>query len=116
MEELNIIKQAAIAAEERKAYKLVLLDLEQKNDLCRYTLICSGTNEQQTRAIASSIEERCAKMFGVKPMAIEGSQLGHWILIDYGFFMAHIFFQHIREFYALDQLWSGAKKINWLDQ
>lgn len=109
MTPLEIAKEAIAAAADRKAVRPVLLDLKGVSDLCEYQFICSGENERQTRAIADAIEERCKKVGGIRPIAIEGKQSGNWILLDYGSTLIHIFYNYIRDYYALEQLWPKAK-------
>lgn len=112
MDPLNFAKQAGMAAAEKKATRIIVLDLHGKSDLCHAKMICSASNDVQTRAIADAIESHCFKVAGVKPVMVEGKQNGHWIVLDYGFVIVHIFFDYLRDYYALEQLWPGAKFIN----
>ncbi len=48
---------------------------------------------------------------GLTPDIVEGYDDGHWILIDLGEVIAHIFYAPIREHYDLDGLWAKAKKL-----
>lgn len=111
MIDLDIAREAALAAQSRKAERLSVLDMRGRSDVCHVQLLCSGTNDNQTRAIATAIEEACQSKLGVKPIAIEGKQSGHWILLDYGGFMAHIFLAQLRDYYAIEELWPGAPQL-----
>lgn len=102
---------AASAAVDKKAGRISLLDVRGLTDMCDAALICSSDNERQSAAIADAIEERCRKVAGLKPYAVEGKQVGNWILMDYGSFIVHIFLSSARDYYALDSLWPKAKKI-----
>jgi ribosome-associated protein len=106
---MDIAKEAANAAANKKANRPVLLDLRGVSDLCEFQFICSGDNERQTRAIADAIEERCRAVGGVRPIAVEGKQTGNWILLDYGSTLVHIFFSPLRDYYGLEELWPSAK-------
>ncbi len=44
-------------------------------------------------------------------MGIEGLDYSHWILLDYGDLIIHIFEKETREFYNLEKLWMDAKII-----
>ena len=46
------------------------------------------------------------------PIAIEGKQSGHWILVDYGDTIIHIFLNSIRDYYAIDTLWKKAVVVD----
>lgn len=42
---------------------------------------------------------------GIKPIGIEGIELGQWIVLDYNTVVVHIFYDPIRKIYALEELW-----------
>jgi ribosome-associated protein len=96
---------------DKKAGRLVLQDLRGLSDMCQYQLICSGTNERQTQAICQGIEDQLRKV-GLRPLAIEGKQTGQWILVDYGSVLIHVFFNYIRDYYSLEELWPGARFVD----
>ena len=101
----KLVEVVTQGAREKKASRLILLDLRGKSDLSDFQLICSGDSERQTRAIAEGIQEQCSKTMGLKPASVEGKSSGHWILLDYGSVIVHIFLNQIRDYYALESLW-----------
>lgn len=105
----DLAKIAVSAARDKKATRLILQDLEDQSDLCDMQLICSGQNERQTQAIAEGIQAELKKQANMTPAAIEGKQSGHWILLDYGGLMIHVFYDFVRDYYALEELWPKAK-------
>ncbi len=109
MESMDVIKLIAGAAADKKATRIAVQKIEGKSTLCDYQVICSGGNERQTQAIAGHIEEVLRTKNAGKPLAIEGKQTGHWILMDYGHTMVHIFLDSIRDYYALERLWPNAE-------
>ena len=109
----EVMKTAAEAAFDKKSTRLVGLDLRGHSDICDWQLICSGENDRQTRAIADSIEDALRKKWNLRPVAIEGKQSGHWVLIDYGTIMIHVFFDYLRDYYGLEELFSKAKFIDF---
>jgi ribosome-associated protein len=48
-------------------------------------------------------------------VGLEGSAEGHWILIDYGDFVVHIFSPDDRAYYSLEDIWGDAPQLDWLD-
>lgn len=102
---IEIAKLAIKAAQDKKASRIVLLDMKGRSDLCDYQLICSGDNEKQTVAIADAIEMTCRTQSRALPTAIEGKTSGHWISMDYGFLIVHIFVKTLRDYYAIESLW-----------
>ena len=103
---------AASAAVDKKASKIILLDVRGLTDMCDVSLVCSADNERQAMAISEAVDERCRKVAGVKPLAVEGRQVGNWILMDYGSLVVHIFLAAVRDYYAFDNLWPKAKNLN----
>jgi len=51
------------------------------------------------------------KKEGVLPHHREGSVESGWFLLDYSDVVVHIFGAAEREFYNLEELWSGAKVV-----
>jgi len=105
-----LAQKAAEAATDKKAKRLILLDVNPFSDMCDLQLICSGESDRQTKAIADSIHKTLAQD-GIKPQNTEGNQEGQWILMDYGRFNVHIFFDYLRDYYAIESLWPQAKFV-----
>ena len=55
------------------------------------------------------------KKRGEFKLGMEGSEEGRWALIDYGDFVVHIFSPNDRSYYALDEIWGDAARIDWRD-
>lgn len=108
MDSLQLVREAAKAAIEKKASRITIQDLSEKSDMCEFQMICSGKSERQAQAIADAISSHL-KTLGKSAIAIEGKQTGHWILMDYGFVLVHIFLESVRDFYALENLWPDAE-------
>lgn len=108
MDTETLVQKIAQAAADKKSTHIVSQDLRGHSSICDYQIICSGSNERQTQAICSHIEDVLRESKAQKPMAIEGKQTGHWILMDYGDVMVHIFLETIRDYYAIERLWPAA--------
>lgn len=102
---------AAEAALEKKAENPVVLELEGLTIVADYFVICSGESTTQVRAISEHIEEELRKA-GVRPIGIEGRNYSHWVLLDYGDVIIHVFEKETRTFYDLEKLWMDAKTID----
>ena len=100
--------QAALG---RKAKKPVLLDVRELSSVADYFIICSGRSHRQVSAIADYIQLDLKKK-GIRPLSVEGKKEGHWVLLDYGHVILHVFFEPLREFYDLESLWIDAQRIN----
>jgi ribosome-associated protein len=101
------VKSAVAAALDKKAENLRVLCLRPVSDFADYFLICTGTNERQVQAIADAIQD-ALRAEGVRPLHVEGARVGHWILVDYGDLVVHVFQPEPRAFYGLERLWSDA--------
>jgi len=73
---------AAQAALEKKAYDLVVLQVGHLSSIADYFLIATGRSDVQVRAIARGIEERL-HLEGERALSIEGTQHGHWAVLDF---------------------------------
>ena len=104
------LREAILAAQDRKALDLCVLDLEGSCTFTSQFLICSGTSTRHTQAICDGIVEGLKKS-GCPPVHVEGYTQAEWILVDYLNFIVHIFVERAREFYDLERLWKTAPRI-----
>lgn len=81
-------------------------------NFCDYFVLCSGNSDRQVRAIARGVEEGLEKE-GMRVYLKQGSQDAHWILLDLGSVVIHVFDPETREFYGLEYIWQEAKQIPW---
>ena len=110
----EFVQLAAVAASEKKAQNIVIMDMQRTLPVTDYFLIASGTSNTQAQAIADAIEEKLEDC-GQKILHKEGYREAHWILLDYGYFVAHIFINEDRQFYNLEQLWADAPSRVYVD-
>ena len=104
------LREAILAAQDRKALDLRVLDLEGTCTFTSQFLICSGTSTRHTQAICDGIVEGLKKS-GCPPVHVEGYTQAEWILVDYLNFVVHIFVERAREFYDLERLWKTAPRV-----
>jgi ribosome-associated protein len=104
------VREAVLAAADRKAADLKVLHLEKVSDFTDYFLIASGSSERQVQAIADHILERL-RAEGVRPLHVEGYNRGQWVLLDFGDLVVHVFQEEPRRFYALERLWGDAPDV-----
>ena len=109
---LELAKVAAAAADDKKAYDIALLDLTQLSDMCDYFLIASAMNAHQADAIVDEIEKKVRLNCAEDLISIEGRDGKHWILMDYGPVVIHIFDEETRRYYRLERLWGDAPRID----
>jgi len=95
---------------ERKAIDPVLFEVGKLTSIADYFLIASGSSSRQVQAMASHLLRKM-KEAGFRAYGLEGQEEGHWILLDYGDIIIHLFYQPFREFYDLEGLWIDAPRI-----
>jgi ribosome-associated protein len=95
---------------ERKATDPVLFEVGQLTTITDYFLIAGGNSSRQVQSIARHLSRRMGEM-GFRAYGIEGEQKGHWVLMDYGDVVIHLFYQPVREFYDLEGLWIEAPRV-----
>ena len=104
---LNLVLTAVMG---KKALDIIVLDVSGLTSLADSFIICSGRSNRQVTAIADYIRTDLKKQ-GVAPLSVEGLQEGHWVLMDYGDIVIHVFYDDVRRFYDLEGLWSDAPRI-----
>jgi len=110
LESRELATKAAEAALKKKASDLVVLDLAGLTIIADYFVICSGESTTQVKAIADFIEHEFSGR-GVKLLGIEGLDFSHWVLLDYGDVIVHVFERETRAYYELEKLWMDAKTV-----
>ena len=104
---LDLYIKAALG---KKAMDLVVLDVRKLSSIADVFIICSGRSNRQVLAIAEHIQVDLKK-HGIKPLSVEGKKEGHWVLLDYGHVIIHVFYEPVRSFYDLEGLWIDAERI-----
>ena len=107
IDDLDVYVRAVLG---KKAGSLVVLDVRRLSSVADAFIICSGRSNRQVLAIAENTQKELKKQ-GLKPLNIEGLQDGHWVLIDYGDVIIHVFYEPVRSFYDLEGLWTDAGRI-----
>ena len=94
-----------------KALNVVVLDVHGLASFADTFIVCSGRSHRQVSAIAEFVQKEL-KAKGITPLGIEGLREGHWVLMDYGDVLIHVFYEPVRIFYDLEGLWSDAKRVD----
>ena len=94
----------------KKGEDVVLLDVRGLSTMTDYYLVATANNTPHLKALAEGIESSLEKE-GVRCYRIAGSPASEWVVVDYFDAVIHLFTTKTREYYALEQLWSDAKKV-----
>ncbi|MDQ1061954.1 ribosome-associated protein [Stenotrophomonas rhizophila] len=110
---LECVRQAT---EELKARDVVEIDVIGKSSVTDFMVIASGTSSRHVKSIADEVV-KFAKNLGMMPLGVEGEREAEWVLVDLGDVLVHVMLPRVREFYALERLWTvGDQPPSLLDE
>jgi ribosome-associated protein len=112
---LELTIQCAHVAEDNKARDIVLLDMRGITPLFDFMLLCTGASRRQIHTLAEEIDAVLSAA-GEKRSSIEGYEASKWVVQDYGDIVVHVFDPDTRAYYALEDLWADAQRIDWTRQ
>ena len=101
----TLLKTVLAAVEELKAKDVVQIDVRGKSSVCDFMVVASGTSTRHVKSIADEVV-RFAKKLDVMPLGVEGEREAEWVLVDLGDVVVHAMLPRVREFYALERLWT----------
>jgi len=97
------------AALAKKGEDILLLDVRALTILADYFLLVTGKNRVHIRALCDAVEEEARKA-GRRARRTEGIEEGHWVLLDFGDVIVHLFTEEERSYYQLERLWGDAPR------
>jgi ribosome-associated protein len=112
--ELAIV--AARAADAKGARDVVILEVGDVLVVADEFVIASAPNDRQVRAIVDDVERRVGEAGFGRPLRVEGLDDRHWVLMDYGDVVVHVFLDETREYYELERLWSDVPRLAWAER
>jgi ribosome-associated protein len=104
------VKEIAEFLRDRKARDILALDLDGLTGITDFFIICTVTSSVQTKALVRDLED-FMKKYDIKPLSRDTGIDSPWVLLDYNFFIIHIFLQEGRDYYRLEKLWSDAEVV-----
>ncbi|MFW6050915.1 MAG: ribosome silencing factor [Myxococcota bacterium] len=102
----------AEGALDKKARNVEIIDVRGKVDYADYVVVMSGTSDRQVGAIARGVEQKVQEAGMGRCLGVEGLPQGHWVLMDFGDTIAHIFHEDMRGYYDLESLWIDAARVS----
>ncbi len=104
---------AARAAASKQAHEVVILRVGEVLGITEWFVICDASNPRQVKTVVEEVEKQIADAGGPRPRGVEGMEGRHWVLMDYGDFLVHVFLDEARDFYDLERLWSDVERLPW---
>ncbi len=93
------------------AQRVIVLDMRQICGFCDYFVIASVSSLRQANAVSEAIQEDLQSGGRKALSTVPADDSSGWIALDYSGVIAHIFHKPLRELYALERLWSDAKRV-----
>lgn len=103
---------AARVASENKARDIAVLDLRRITPLYDFFVLATGASRRQIHTITEEVDA-ALRGAGDTRLSVEGYEASTWVVQDYGDVMVHVFNPQTREYYALEDLWADAPKVDW---
>jgi ribosome-associated protein len=96
------------ALDDIKARDIQAIDVRKITPIFDWVVVASAESARQTKALSRHVLEKL-KEAGSSIVGTEGEESGEWILVDAGDIVTHVMQPAVREYYALEELWSDGK-------
>jgi ribosome-associated protein len=106
---------AARAADSKGARDVVVIEVADVLVVADEFVVASAPNDRQVKAIVEEVERQVADAGLDKPLRVEGLDDRHWVLLDYGDVIVHVFLDETRQYYELERLWRDVPRIEWAE-
>ncbi len=107
---LERVFECARVAAEKRGTDIVVLDMRATASFTDYFLIVNGSSDRRVQTVAEAVLE-AMKRRGVRPLGVEGLKEGRWVLLDFGDWVVHVFYEEARAEYGLEDLWFDAPRV-----
>ncbi len=107
----DIAREAALAADDKKATDVVALDVSGISDVTDAIVVCTAANSRLASAVVDEVEDRLRLRFGLSAISVSGKDDGPWVLVDFGGVVVHVFSPEGRDYYRIERLWGDAPTI-----
>ena len=106
----GLVLKVAELLRDKRAQNIVVLDLDKLATFTDFFVICTVKTAVQTKALVRFIEE-LMEGTGIRPVNKNTAFDSMWVLLDYNYFIVHIFQKEGRDYYQLEKLWCDAKVV-----
>ena len=115
MESIEIARLCAKYADEKKAENIVLLDLRGLSPVTDFFVIATASSNPQLRAVRDEIVDQLRDKHGERPLFSDGTFESQWLIVNFPNVLVHVQSPEKREYYALEELWGDAPRLDWQD-
>lgn len=87
------------------------MDVRGLTTISDYFVICTGNSSPHLRSIRDEIVDQLRTQHQLRLRRSDGNTESQWLILDFGDVMVHVFHGEKRKFYALEDLWSDAARV-----
>lgn len=115
MESIEIARLCAKYADEKKAENILLLDLRGLSPVTDFFVVATASSNPQLRAVRDNVVDELRDRHDQRPIISDGTYESQWLILNYPNVLVHVLSPEKREYYALEELWGDAPKLDWQD-
>ena len=110
-----LLHQVVELCAEAKGKDITVLDVSKLTDICDYFVVVSGRSDRQVQGLCNRVIEGIEQSGGTLSSA-EGIERGHWVVLDFGDVIMHVFYEALRPHYDIEGLWAKAPRMKEFDR
>ena len=95
---------------DKKGENIVIYDVRKVSTVTDYYVVATGNSSPHLNALIEDLRQQLKKE-GVVSHRRAGEPLSGWLIIDYLNTVIHVFSREVRDYYAIEDLWSRAPQI-----
>ncbi len=104
----TLVKTFVNALQTKKGTHISVINMRNVSGITDYFVLCTGTSDQQIKALADAVRVDAKEKHAELPWHIEGYEARRWVVMDYVDVVVHILDAERRAFYDLERLWADA--------
>jgi ribosome-associated protein len=112
MDSLKLALLCHELADNKKAEKILILDVRKISSVTDFYVLVSGSSEPHIRAIIGELRGGLLDRMGLRPASVDGEHPTSWQVLDYFDVIIHVMKPDVRERYDIEGLWGDAPRID----
>jgi ribosome-associated protein len=115
LQTISSLERACICARvaaDNKARNVTVLDMRGLTPLYDFFVLATGNSRRQVHTITEEIDATMQD-HGDTRRSVEGYTASKWVVQDYGDVVVHVFDSATREYFAIEDLWADAPRVDW---
>lgn len=107
---LEFARSVKAILEDKHGNNVAILDVRGLSSVADFFVLVSGMNHPHLKAMFEEVDVRM-KHAGIQCYRKVGISESGWLILDYVDVVIHILLEENRKYYAIEDLWAGARKI-----